>query len=55
MHCIIHEQTMARLVRMLQEDNEHIMIKVDRFVSSQGISGLGDQPFVCCAFVTIIS
>ena len=31
---------------MLKEDNEHIMIKVDRFLSSEGISGLGDQPFV---------
>ena len=37
---------MNRLVRMLKEDNEHIMIKVDRFLSSEGISGLEDQPFV---------
>ena len=45
LHCI-PLQTMNRLVRMLKEDNEHIMIKVDRFLSSEGISGLGDQPFV---------
>ena len=37
---------MNRLVRMLREKNVHIMIKVDRFLSSEGISGLGDQPFV---------
>ena len=50
-HCIklmlaIATQTMDRLVRMLKKENEHIRIKVDRFLSSEGIGGLGDQPFV---------
>ena len=42
----IATQTMYRLVKMLKKENEHIMIKVDRFHTSEGISGLGDQPFV---------
>ena len=42
----IATQTMDRLVRMLKKENEHIMIKVDRFHTSEGIGGLGDQPFV---------
>ena len=39
-------QTMDRLVRMLKKENEHLMIRMDRFHTSEGISGLGDQPFV---------
>jgi hypothetical protein len=38
---------MNRLIRILKEENKQILIKVDRFLASDGISGLGDQPFVC--------
>ena len=31
---------------MLESKYEDIQIKVDRFLSSDGIDGLGDQPFV---------
>ena len=39
-------QTMNRLMKMLEGEYEDIQIKVDRFLSSEGIDGLGDQPFV---------
>ena len=32
---------------MLKKEDERIQIKVDRFLSSEGVDGLGDQPFVC--------
>ena len=37
---------MKRLVNMLEKANPSIKIKVERFISSDGISGLGEQPFV---------
>ena len=40
-------QTLNTLINMLEEHDEHVQIKVDSFLSSEGISGLGDQPFVC--------
>ena len=47
-------QTMRRLIEMLEENDEHIQIKVDRFLSSEGIGGLGEQPFVCIPYVCVI-
>ena len=37
---------MDRLMKMLKAKFKDIQIKVNRFLSSEGIGGLGDQPFV---------
>ena len=44
---------MDRLIKMLEGEKEHIQIKVDQFLSSASISGLGDQPFVCTTIIII--
>ena len=39
-------QTINRLVDMLDSGEQRVETKVSRFSSTEGISGLGDNPFV---------
>lgn len=51
----MHGQTVNRLIKLLKRENEHFQIKVDTFLSSEGVEGLGDQPFVCYSIKLIMT